>query len=69
MKGHVVLAARGTDGDLKCILKGISLDLPLKLKALEEATSAKTRVAAMKDLSYLLRDNVEVITSPPAPAA
>src|SRR5271169_4531221 len=27
MQGHVALAARGTDGDLKCILKGISQDL------------------------------------------
>lgn len=69
MKGHVVLAARGTDGDLKCILKGIAQDLPVKLSDLKAATTAKTRLAAMKELSYLLRDNVEVITSPPAPAA
>src|SRR5208283_328346 len=30
MQGHVLLAQRGTDGDLKCILKGISQDLPVK---------------------------------------
>jgi len=69
MKGHVLLAARGTDGDLKCILKGISQDLPVKLKALEAAPDAKARQQAMKELTYLLRDNVEVITSPPAPPA
>ena len=69
MKGHVLLAARGTDGDLKCILKGISQDLPVKLKALEAAPDARARLQAMKELTYLLRDNVEVITSPPAPPA
>jgi hypothetical protein len=69
MKGHVLLAARGTDGDLKCILKGISQDLPVKLKALEAAPDAKARLQAVKELTYLLRDNVEVITSPPAPPA
>ena len=67
MKGHVTLKERGTDGDLKCILRGISEDLPLKLKAVEEAANASARDAALTDLSYLLRDNVEVITAPPAP--
>ncbi|HEY5072805.1 MAG TPA: hypothetical protein VII63_12335 [Caulobacteraceae bacterium] len=64
MKGHVVLAARGADGDLKCILKGISQDLAVKLLALEAASTPKARVQAMNDLTYLLRDNVEVITTP-----
>jgi hypothetical protein len=67
MKGHVTLKERGTDGDLKCILRGISEDLPLKLKAVEEAANASARDAALTDLGYLLRDNVEVITAPPAP--
>ena len=67
MKGHVTLAARGTDGDLKCILKGISQDLPLKLHALETAADAKARASALRDMAYLLNDNVEVITSPPIP--
>ncbi|MDB5472296.1 MAG: hypothetical protein JWR84_3856 [Caulobacter sp.] len=67
MKGHVTLKERGTDGDLKCILRGISEDLPLKLKAVEEAANPSARDAALTDLSYLLRDNVEVITAPPAP--
>ena len=69
MKGHVVLAERKTDGDLKCILKGISQDLPVKLKALEAANDPKARHDALEDMFYLLRDNVEVITAPPQPAA
>ena len=67
MQGHVVLKERGTDGDLKCILRGISQDLPLKLKDVSEATDPKARDNALRDLDYLLRDNVEVITAPPAP--
>jgi hypothetical protein len=64
MKGHLDLAARGTDGDLKCILKGISQDLPRKLAELSTAATAKDRAAALDDMFYLLRDNVEVITTP-----
>ena len=67
MQGHVDLAKRGTDGDLKCILKGISQDLPRKLAELEQAATPDARAAALQDMFYLLRDNVEVITSPPAP--
>lgn len=67
MQGHVDLAKRGTDGDLKCILKGISQDLPRKLTEVEQASTPDARSAALQDMFYLLRDNVEVITSPPAP--
>jgi hypothetical protein len=67
MKGHLTLKERGTDGDLKCILKGISEDLPLKLDALIKAATPSARKAAAIDLAYLLNDNVEVITAPPAP--
>lgn len=69
MQGHVELASRGYTDDLKCILKGISQDLPVKLKAMETAGDAKSRHAALEDMFYLLRDNVEVITAPPQPAA
>jgi hypothetical protein len=69
MQGHVLLLQRGTTDDLKCILKGISQDLPVKLKELETAPNAKTRHEALDDMFYLLRDNVEVITAPPQPAA
>ena len=65
MQGHVDLAKRGTDGDLKCILKGISQDLPRKLDEVEKASTAAARSTALQDMFYLLRDNVEVITSPP----
>jgi hypothetical protein len=65
MKGHLDLAARGTDGDLKCILKGISQDLPRKFAELTAAATPKDRAAALDDMYYLLRDNVEVITIPP----
>ena len=67
MQGHLDLAKRGTDGDLKCILRGISQDLPRKLTEVEHATTGDARNAALQDMFYLLRDNVEVITSPPAP--
>ena len=69
MQGHVELVSRGYTDDLKCILKGISQDLPVKLKELETAPNAKTRHEALDDMFYLLRDNVEVITAPPQPAA
>jgi hypothetical protein len=65
MQGHRSLAERKLDGDLKCILRGIAEDLPLKLKALDEAKSAKDRDTAVADMGYLLNDNVEVITAPP----
>ena len=69
MQGHVELVQRGYTDDLKCILKGISQDLPVKLKALEAANDPKARHDALEDMFYLLRDNVEVITAPPQPAA
>lgn len=65
MKGHLDLAKRGTDGDLKCILKGISVDLGLKLKDIADAKTGKAQSVALGDMFYLLRDNVEVITTPP----
>jgi hypothetical protein len=67
MKGHLDLAQRGTDGDLKCILKGISQDLPKKLDEMAGATTPDARIQALKDMAYLLNDNVEVITAPPRP--
>ena len=69
MQGHLILKERGTDNDLKCILRGISEDIPLKVAALEAAADAPARRLALDELSYLLNDNVEVITSPPQPQA
>jgi hypothetical protein len=68
-KGHEVLVARGATDDLKCILHGISQDLGVKLTAVQAAKTGKDEELALRDMSYLLRDNVEVITAPPQPAA
>jgi len=69
MQAHLVLKERGTDGDLKCILRGISEDIPKKTAAVETAATAPARATALSELSYLLNDNVEVITTPPQPGA
>lgn len=67
MQGHLILKERGTDGDLKCILRGISEDIPKKIAAVQAATTPAERAVALSELSYLLNDNVEVITAPPQP--
>ena len=69
MQGHLLLKARGTDGDLTCILRGISEDLPKKLALVEDAPIGPERQQAFEDLAYLLNDNVEVITTPPSPSS
>ena len=69
MKGHVTLKERGAVDDLKCILRGISQDLPEKLTAVGAAKTIKDQDLALRDMVYLLNDNVEVITAPPQPAA
>jgi hypothetical protein len=69
MQGHLILAERGVDGDLKCILRGIAEDIPVKLDAVEAAASPEARALALSELTYLLNDNVEVITAPPQPEA
>lgn len=67
MQGHFDLAKRGTDGDLKCILKGISQDIAVKVQAVEDAKTGADQDRALDDLAYLLNDNVGVITAPPKP--
>lgn len=69
MQGHLDLAKRGTDGDLKCILKGISVDLGKRMDELKAAQTWAAQEIALRDMAYLLNDNVEVITAPPAPPA
>ena len=69
LQGHLVLKERGTDNDLKCILRGISVDLPEKLAAMSAAKTVKDQDLALRDMVYLLNDNVEVITAPPTPPA
>jgi hypothetical protein len=67
MKGHLELAARNADGDLKCILRGIAQDLPKKLEDMLAAKDVAARDLALEEMDYLLVDNVEVIVAPPAP--
>ncbi|HEX4181381.1 MAG TPA: hypothetical protein VHY32_11375 [Caulobacteraceae bacterium] len=68
-QGHELLKARGATDDLKCILHGISQDLGVKLAAVAAAKSGHDQDMALRDMAYLLNDNVEVITAPPQPAA
>lgn len=67
MQAHLILKDRGTDGDLKCILRGIAEDMPKRVAAVEAAPNAAERRVALDELHYLLNDNVEVITAPPQP--
>ena len=67
LQGHLILQERGTDGDLKCILRGISEDMPKKVEAVATAATPAARRVALEELAYLLNDNVEVITAPPQP--
>ena len=67
MQGHLVLKERGVDGDLKCILRGISEDIPVRLTAFETAASPEERASAMAELAHLFDDNAAVILAPPQP--
>ncbi|MDP3298952.1 MAG: hypothetical protein Q8M38_02505 [Phenylobacterium sp.] len=69
MKGQQIVRDRGNDGDLACILRGIAEDLPVKLAALQLANEAGARDTALRELIYLLNDNVEVLVAPPGPAS
>jgi len=68
-KGHQLLVSRGAADDLKCILHGISQDMSVKLAAVAGAKTGHDEDLALRDMAYLLNDNVEVITAPPKPAA
>lgn len=67
MAGHLDLAARNTDGDLRCILRGLAEDLPRRVADVETAADARARAEALSELAYLLNDNVEVVIAPPQP--
>jgi hypothetical protein len=64
MKGHDDLKARGTDNDLKCILKGVSIDLRLKLEDLRSARTDHDLGRVLEDMTLLLDDNIDVVTTP-----
>ena len=62
--GHMDLKARGTDNDLKCILKGVSLDLPNKLNDIQASTTPDGLSTALGKMTALLTDNIDVIVTP-----
>ncbi|ESQ86557.1 hypothetical protein [Asticcacaulis benevestitus] len=63
-KGHMTLKARGTDNDLKCIMKGLSLDLNIKMDAILTAKSDAEVGTALNNMAALLRDHIDVIVTP-----
>lgn len=64
LKAHFDMKARGTDNDLKCVLKGVSIDLKLKHDALLAAKTEAELQHTLTELSALLSDNIDVITTP-----
>lgn len=64
MQGHLILKSRESEGDMACILRGLSEDVPTRLADMEAADSAGARDLALAELVHLFDDNVAVITSP-----
>jgi hypothetical protein len=64
LQAHYDLIRRGTDRDLKCILMGVSRDLPIKLDAVKAAKSDADLKTALQNMSDLLSDNAGLITAP-----
>ena len=64
LQGHMTLKARGTDRDLKCILTGLSRDLPLKLTAIQSVKNDADMKVALTNMADLLSDNIDVIVTP-----
>jgi len=67
MEGHRTLAARGTDPDLKCMLRGMSEDLTRRLGEIDRAADAAARRAALTGLGTTLEENAGVIEAPSRP--
>ncbi|ESQ85974.1 hypothetical protein AEAC466_01970 [Asticcacaulis sp. AC466] len=64
LQGHLALKKRGTDNDLKCIMKGLSLDLNIKMDAILASKSDADLGRALGNMAALLRDNIDVIVTP-----
>lgn len=64
LQGHMTLKARGTDRDLKCILTGLSRDLPIKLAAIEAGQTDADMKLALANMADLLSDHIDVIVTP-----
>lgn len=67
LQGHQVLAARGTDDDLKCMLRGMSEDLPRRMSAVDAALDDAARTAALQELRTTLSENAGVVAAPTRP--
>lgn len=64
LQGHLILKSRESEGDMACILRGLSEDLPTRLADMEAADTAGARDLALAELVHLFDDNIAVITSP-----
>ncbi|MFT4089761.1 MAG: hypothetical protein QM645_03440 [Asticcacaulis sp.] len=64
LKAHYDLKARGTDNDLKCVLMGVSLDLPIRLEGIRVSTTEQELKDTLEDMAFLLEDNIDVIRTP-----
>ena len=47
LQGHLILKSRESEGDMTCILRGLSEDLPVRLADMEAADSAGARDLAL----------------------
>jgi len=64
LQGHLILTSRESEGDMACILRGLSDDLPVRLTDMEAADTPGARDLALAELVHLFDDNIAVITSP-----
>lgn len=64
LQGHLILKSRESEGDMTCILRGLSEDLPVRLADMEAADTPGARDLALAELVHLFDDNIAVITSP-----
>lgn len=67
MQGHRTLAERGTDPDLKCMLRGMSEDLTRRLGEWSGAADEAGRRAALAGMAATLEENAGVILAPSRP--
>lgn len=64
MQGHLILKARESQGDMTCILRGLSEDMPRRIADMEAADTRESRDLALSELVHLFDDNIAVITAP-----
>jgi len=64
MQGHLILKSRESQGDMTCILRGLSEDMPKRIADMEAADTPESRDLALSELVHLFDDNIAVITAP-----